>query len=154
MTSSGSAVSANAVNPRMSTKTTVTSRRCDATEAAAHLDAVELRHHDVEQNEVRLSRAGGRQRLLAVARHDDVVAIVPQTRLEHANVGRCVVGDQDAGRAPHDGGVYSRLRMRFDRADPLAAVLLRSPLGALVRGVARIRTSVQHKLLVAFLLVT
>jgi len=44
--------------------------------------------------------------------------------------------------------------MRFDRADPLAAVLLRSPLGALVRGVARIRTSVQHKLLVAFLLVT
>ena len=101
-----------------------------------------------------MCRAGGRQRLLAVARHDDVVAIVPQTRLEHANVGRCVVGDQDAGRAPHDGGVYSRLKMRFDRADPLAAVLLRSPLGALVRGVARIRTSVQHKLLVAFLLVT
>src|SRR5947207_7062193 len=101
-----------------------------------------------------MCRAGGRQRLLAVARHDDVVAIVPQTRLEHANVGRCVVGDQDAGRAPHDGGVYSRLKMRFDRADPLAAVLLRSPLGVLVRGVARIRTSVQHKLLVAFLLVT
>ncbi|HEY3099464.1 MAG TPA: ATP-binding protein [Methylomirabilota bacterium] len=44
--------------------------------------------------------------------------------------------------------------MRFDRTDPLATFLLRSPLGALVRGVARIRTSVQHKLLVAFLLVT
>jgi len=44
--------------------------------------------------------------------------------------------------------------MRFDRTDPFAALLLRSPLGALVRGVARIRTSVQHKLLVAFLLVT
>jgi signal transduction histidine kinase len=44
--------------------------------------------------------------------------------------------------------------MRFDRTDPLAAFLLRSPLGALVRVVARIRASVQHKLLVAFLLVT
>jgi len=44
--------------------------------------------------------------------------------------------------------------MPFDRTDPLAAFLLRSPLGILVRGVARIRTSVQHKLLAAFLLVT
>ena len=44
--------------------------------------------------------------------------------------------------------------MRFDRADPLAAFLLRTPLGILVRGVAKIRTSVQHKLLAAFLLVT
>src|SRR5438132_10510113 len=44
--------------------------------------------------------------------------------------------------------------MRSQQADPLAAFLLRSPLGSLVRGVARIRTSVQHKLLAAFLLVT
>jgi len=44
--------------------------------------------------------------------------------------------------------------MRFGRTDPFAAFLLRSPLGALVRAVARIRTSVQHKLLGAFLLVT
>jgi signal transduction histidine kinase len=44
--------------------------------------------------------------------------------------------------------------MRFEHTDPLAAFLLRSPLGILVRGVARIRTSVQHKLLAAFLLVT
>src|SRR5215813_243343 len=51
-------------------------------------------------------------------------------------------------------GVYSRLKMAFDRTDPLAAFLLRSPLGILVRGVARIRASVQHKLLAAFLLVT
>jgi signal transduction histidine kinase len=43
--------------------------------------------------------------------------------------------------------------MRFDRTDPLAAFLLRTPLSVLVRGVARIRTSVQHKLLAAFLLV-
>jgi signal transduction histidine kinase len=44
--------------------------------------------------------------------------------------------------------------MRRHQADPLAAFLLRSPLGSLVRGVARLRTSVQHKLLAAFLLVT
>ncbi|HEY7520920.1 MAG TPA: ATP-binding protein [Methylomirabilota bacterium] len=44
--------------------------------------------------------------------------------------------------------------MRPQHTDPLAAVLLRSPLGSLVRGVARLRTSVQHKLLAAFLLVT
>src|SRR5687768_8326700 len=44
--------------------------------------------------------------------------------------------------------------MRSDQMDPVAAFLLRSPLGGLVRGVARIRTSVQRKLLAAFLLVT
>ncbi|HEY7453765.1 MAG TPA: HAMP domain-containing sensor histidine kinase [Thermoleophilaceae bacterium] len=38
--------------------------------------------------------------------------------------------------------------------DRLAAFLLRTPLGALVRAVARLETSVQHKLLAAFLLVT
>jgi signal transduction histidine kinase len=38
--------------------------------------------------------------------------------------------------------------------DPVAAFLLRSPLGRLVRAVARMRTSVQHKLLAAFLLIT
>ena len=44
--------------------------------------------------------------------------------------------------------------MRLEQTDPFAALLLRSPLGVLVRGVARIRTSVQRKLLAAFLLVT
>jgi signal transduction histidine kinase len=44
--------------------------------------------------------------------------------------------------------------MRLDRADPLAAFLLRSPLGALVRWVAGVRSSVQRKLLIAFLIVT
>jgi signal transduction histidine kinase len=44
--------------------------------------------------------------------------------------------------------------MRPQQTDPLAAFLLRSPLGTLVRGVARLQTSVQHKLLAAFLLVT
>jgi signal transduction histidine kinase len=44
--------------------------------------------------------------------------------------------------------------MQVQQADPLAAFLLRSPLGRLVRGVARMRTSVLHKLLAAFLLVT
>ena len=44
--------------------------------------------------------------------------------------------------------------MRLDRTDPLAAFLLRSPLGALVNWAARVRASVQRKLLVAFLLIT
>jgi signal transduction histidine kinase len=44
--------------------------------------------------------------------------------------------------------------MRFDRPDPLARLLLRSPLGTLVRWVASARASVQLKLLSAFLLIT
>jgi hypothetical protein len=44
--------------------------------------------------------------------------------------------------------------MRLDRTDPLAAFLLRTPIGALVDWVARVRAPVQRKLLVAFLLVT
>jgi signal transduction histidine kinase len=44
--------------------------------------------------------------------------------------------------------------MRLDRPDPLARLLLRTPLGTLVRWVARARTSVQRKLLAAFLLIT
>jgi signal transduction histidine kinase len=44
--------------------------------------------------------------------------------------------------------------MRLDRTDPLARLLLRSPLGTLVRWVASARASVQRKLLAAFLLVT
>ncbi|HWM41101.1 MAG TPA: ATP-binding protein [Burkholderiales bacterium] len=43
--------------------------------------------------------------------------------------------------------------MRLDRTDPLAAFLLRTPLGALVRWVAGVRSSVQRKLLTAFLLI-
>jgi signal transduction histidine kinase len=44
--------------------------------------------------------------------------------------------------------------MQPQQTDRAAAFLLRSPLGVLVRAVARMRTSVQHKLLAAFLLVT
>jgi len=44
--------------------------------------------------------------------------------------------------------------MRLDRTDPLAAFLLRTPLGALVRWVAGLRLSVHRKLLVAFLMIT
>ena len=44
--------------------------------------------------------------------------------------------------------------MRLDQTDPLAAFLLRTPLGAVVRWVAGVHASVHRKLLVAFLLVT
>jgi signal transduction histidine kinase len=44
--------------------------------------------------------------------------------------------------------------MRLEQTDRVASLLLRSPLGSFVRGVARLRISVQHKLLASFLLVT
>jgi signal transduction histidine kinase len=44
--------------------------------------------------------------------------------------------------------------MRLDRTDPLAAFLLRTPLGAMVRWVAGLRLSVHRKLLIAFLVIT
>src|SRR5437016_6040362 len=42
----------------------------------------------------------------------------------------------------------------LERLPPLVATLLSSPLGALVRAVARVRASVHVKLLAAFLLIT
>ncbi|HZO04175.1 MAG TPA: ATP-binding protein [Burkholderiales bacterium] len=44
--------------------------------------------------------------------------------------------------------------MRLERPDRLAAFLLRTPIGVLVRWVAGVRSSVQRKLLTAFLLIT
>jgi signal transduction histidine kinase len=44
--------------------------------------------------------------------------------------------------------------MRLERPDPLAAFLLRTPIGGLVRSVAGVRSTVQRKLLTAFLLIT
>ncbi len=44
-------------------------------QAPAYLDAVELGHHDVEQDQVRRMLPGGRQALLAVGRGDDLVAL-------------------------------------------------------------------------------
>ena len=67
----------------------------------ADFDAVELRHHDVEQNEVRPMLARDRQRLLAVARMQHLIAVRLQPRRQNIAIGLVVVGDQDAGGVVH-----------------------------------------------------
>ena len=64
---------------------------------AAHLDAVELGHHDVEQDQIGQVLAHGSQRLLAVRGGDDLVAVRRQPRAQDVDVGGVVVDDEDAG---------------------------------------------------------
>ena len=64
-------------------------------EPAADLEPVHARHHDVEQDEVRLvGSVGDGKRLLAVGGH-----LGPERILEHAghdrHIGRRVVDDED-----------------------------------------------------------
>jgi hypothetical protein len=69
-----------------------------ALEPPADLDAVHLGHHNVEQDEIRMVFAGGRQGGLAVGRGQDVVALAGQAGAEDVQVRRVVVGDEDLGR--------------------------------------------------------
>jgi hypothetical protein len=70
---------------------------------SADLDAVEPRHHDVEQDEIGRRLARGGQRLLAVGRGDDVVAGAGEPRLQDLHVRRVVVDDEDARRRSQAG---------------------------------------------------
>ena len=70
-------------------------------QAPAHLEAVELGHHDVEKNEIRNLLPGGRQAFLSVTRGDDLVAFGNQPGLQDLDVGRIVVDDEDARRSSH-----------------------------------------------------
>ncbi len=58
---------------------------------------------------MRSGRARARQgeRLFAVPRHHHLVAVAREPRLEHADVRRRIVRDQDARRVPQPRGVYS-----------------------------------------------
>ena len=64
---------------------------------AAHLVAVELRHHEVEQDEVRAPGPGLGQAGLAVGGRRHVEAGLGQDELDHPDDGRAVVDDQDSG---------------------------------------------------------
>ena len=82
----------------------------------ADLDAVDLRHHDVEQDQVGQQFLGGGERLLAVGGLLEVVALRPEPRHQDVAVGLVVVDDQDARRTVHDWrhlvnylGMYSRI---------------------------------------------
>jgi hypothetical protein len=58
-------------------------------------EAVGLRHHHVEQHEVRARRKGKIERGLAVRRRDDVVAMRVENGFEQAHVLGNVVDDED-----------------------------------------------------------
>ena len=64
-----------------------------------HRDAVELRHHDIEQDEVGLELAGARQRGFPVGRRDDLVALRLQPDPQDLQVGRQIVDGEDPRRS-------------------------------------------------------
>ena len=70
-------------------------------EPPRHLDPVELRHHDVEQNQVRLDLARLCERFLAVDRGHHFVALALEPELGDVDIGLVVVDNQDAGRIAH-----------------------------------------------------
>ena len=70
-------------------------------ERAADLDTVDLRHHDVEQDQIGLRLMGHRQSLFAVSGGDDLIAIGRQAGPHDPKVGGVVVSDQDARRSLH-----------------------------------------------------
>ena len=74
-------------------------------DAAGHFDAVDLRHHHVEQNKVWQMLLGGGERLLAVAGLQQFVAVDFQPRDQNITVGFVVVDDQYARRLVHDESV-------------------------------------------------
>ena len=75
-------------------------------EPFADFDAVDLRHHDVEQDQVGEELLGGGERLLAVAGLPEFVALRPEPRHQDVAVGLVVVDDQDTRRAVHESGTH------------------------------------------------
>jgi hypothetical protein len=65
-------------------------------DAAAGLEPVHLRHHDVQQDQVRSHRRQHVQRLAAVGGDADRVAFFPQDGGEGLDVGGGILHDQDA----------------------------------------------------------
>ena len=68
-------------------------------EAPAHFDAVDLRHHHVEQDQVGQMLLGGGERLLAVGRLQQFVAVHFQPRDQDVAVGLVVVDDRECAAA-------------------------------------------------------
>ena len=66
-----------------------------ALERLADLEAAELGHHDVQQDQVGLERGHLVERVAAVDGHGDLAVHVGQIRLQQLDVGLVVVGDQD-----------------------------------------------------------
>jgi hypothetical protein len=66
-------------------------------ELAADLEAVEVRHHHVEQHDVAFGARTHRQRLLPAIGSGDVEIFRRQTRFQQPHIGRDVVNDEYAG---------------------------------------------------------
>lgn len=67
---------------------------------AAHVEAVQPRHHDVEQHQARVLGAHQLQRLHAVAGLDDLVVVAFEGGVHQRADRRLVVGDQELHRRP------------------------------------------------------
>ena len=102
----------------------------------AGFDAVDLRHHDVEQDQIRMMLPGGGDRLLAIGRFDELVALPPEAGAEDVAIGLIVVDDENARWLVHrnvrrraSGPILtfaSRLRMpslrMLESKEPLANI--------------------------------
>ena len=65
-------------------------------QAAAGLEAVDIGHHDVEQDQVRTGKSDPVERLEPAKRHQDLVAVVFEMVDQDAEIGRVVVDDENA----------------------------------------------------------
>jgi hypothetical protein len=66
-------------------------------ELAADLEAVHVRHHDVEQHDVAFGALAQRQRLRPALRGGDVEIFGRQPRFQQLHIGRHIVDDENAG---------------------------------------------------------
>ena len=67
-----------------------------ALEPPAHLEAVHVGHHHVEQDDVAFGALADRERLLAAHRGDDVEIFRRQPRFQQLDVRRHIVDDENA----------------------------------------------------------
>ena len=70
---------------------------------AAYLDAVHVRHHHVEQDEVGLGLCDEIQRLHSTVSRDDMQALALELALEQLHVDRLIIDDQDGWGGGHTG---------------------------------------------------
>jgi hypothetical protein len=74
---------------------------CIGFEPPAHFHAVELRHHDVQQDEVWKVLHGGRERLLAVGGLEQFIALGRKPRHQNVAIHLVVIDDQNARGRVH-----------------------------------------------------
>ncbi len=71
----------------------------------AHLEAVELRQHDVEHDEIDGLIAEALEGFLAVGSLDDRVAVPLERKGQHLADGLLVIDEENGGGVGHDSGL-------------------------------------------------